>query len=173
MFHQYGRVNQHAHRHKEYGTKEVFYRFHQFDDTFGLNGFSKNRAHDKGTEGTAETHLGGKHGHGTAQAQGHDEQRLVVDQLARGAQQQRNQRNAHHKPHHEEETNLHHAAQHLFAVGIVAHGNGREHHHHDNGKDIFQDEHAHHDASKALLPQAEVVERLVDNGGGTHGQHAP
>ena len=49
---------------------------------------------------------------------------------------------------------------------------GRKHHHHHNGKNIFQNQYAHHQSCKALLAHTQVIESLVDDGGGTHGKHS-
>ena len=41
----------------------------------------------------------------------------------------------------------------------------------DRLEDVLKNEHGHDEASKLLLAQSEVVEGLVDDGGGRHGEH--
>ena len=59
IFHQYLGVYQHTHRHEEDGAEEIFHRFYQFDNLLSLNGFCKDAAHNEGSEGAGEPHLGG------------------------------------------------------------------------------------------------------------------
>ena len=165
-------INQHTHRHKEDGSEEVFNRLYQLDDFLCLNGLGKDAAHDEGTESTGESHLGGQHRHAAAESEGHDEKRLAVDEFAHRPEEEWDGKDAHDEPQDEEEDNLDDRLKHLFAVGRASSCDGRKHHHHDNGKNVFQDEHTHHHTGKLLLPQSHVVEGLIDDGGGTHGKHA-
>ena len=43
---------------------------------------------------------------------------------------------------------------------------------HDDGEDILQDQYAHDRIGKALLCEPHIRKSLIDNGGGTHGEHA-
>ena len=166
------RVDKHAHRHEEDGSEEVFHGLHHLDNLVGLYGLSKDGTHDEGTESAAEPRQGGDDGHEAAQSERHDEQRLVVDVFPELAQQHRDEEDAHHEPEHEEEPDAPHASEEHHATRGSAAGDGRQHHHHDDGQDILEDEHAHHQTGKLLMSESEVVERLVDDGGGTHGEHA-
>ena len=91
-------INQHAHRHKEDGSEEVFNRLYQLDDFLSLNGLGKDAAHDEGTESTGESHLGGQHRHAAAESEGHDEKRLAVDEFAHRPEEEWDGKDAHDEP---------------------------------------------------------------------------
>ena len=165
-------VDQHAHRHEEDGTEEVLHRLYQLDNLVGLDGLGKDAAHDEGSEGAAEPHQRGDARHGAAESERHDGHGLVVHEQTRLAQEHGDEEDAYHQPYREEEAYLDDRSHHLLAVGVGPGGKGREHHHHDDGHDVFEDEHAHHQPGKLLLPEPQVVESLVDDGGGRHGKHA-
>ena len=116
--------------------------------------FSQNATHDESTKSRRETYLCREHRHGTAHAQCHHQHHLVVNQLSHLAQEQRDGKDAHHKPQHQEESYLHHRAQHLTSVGVVATGYGTQHHHHHDSQDVLQNQYRHHQACKLLLAQS-------------------
>ena len=68
-------------------------------------------------------------------------------------QEQGHSEDTHNEPQDEEETDLHDRAEQLTAIGIVATGNGTQHHHHDNGQDILEDKHRHDKPRKLLLAE--------------------
>ena len=77
------RIDQHAHRHEEYGSEEVLHGGNKLLYLACLNGLSKDAAHNECSESRTETHLGRHYCHQAAQSERHDEQSLVVDELAR------------------------------------------------------------------------------------------
>lgn len=72
-----------------------------------LNGFGKYATHNECSESRTETHLRRHYCHQAAQSERHDEQSLVVDELARKAQEEGHGKDAHYKPQHKEEAYLH------------------------------------------------------------------
>ena len=66
-----------------------------------------------------------------------------------------------HEPYGKEEGYADYGVDHLTAVGRVAACHRTQHHHHDDGEDVFEDENAHHQACEFLLAKSEVVECLV------------
>ena len=166
------RVDEHTHRHEEHGSKEVLHRVDEARYLVGLDGFGKDAAHHERTESSTEAHLGRQNSHEAAQSERHDKQRFASDEAAHRTQKQGDGKDADHKPQHQEERYAHHAAQQLAAIdGIVA-GNSREKHHHNDGKDVLENEHAHNHLGESLLPKAHVVEGFVDYRGARHGQHS-
>ena len=169
--HDHRRVHHHAHGHEEDGPEQVLHRGDQPLDMLGLYRLGQDGAHDEGAKRGREARARRQHHHAEAHGQGHDEQRLVAHQAAALLQQQGDEVDAHHEPQDEEEEQLGHALQHLRALEVVAHGHRAEHHHQDDGQDVLQDEHAQHQPRELLLAQPQVVESLVDDGGGRHGDH--
>ena len=166
------RVHHHPHGHEEDGAEQVLHRLDEAFDVFRLDGFRQDGAHDEGAEGGGEAGLGGEDDHAEAQAQGHHEERLVVHQLLRPAQQERDQVDAHDDPQDEEERQFADRHHQFPALEVVGDRHRGQDHHQDDGEDVLQDEDGHHQARELLLGEPEVLEGLVDDGCGRHGDHA-
>ena len=171
IFYQNLRVYQHTYRYEEDGSEEILYRFYEFDNFLCLNGFCQYAAHDEGSEGAAEPHLGAQYRHAAAQTQRNDEQGFGIDEFPHRTQEPRNGEDAHDKPHAQEEAYLHDRGKHLPAVGTASARYRRQHHHHHDSQDIFQYQYAHHHRGKLLGAQPHIIECLIYNSGGAHGEH--
>ena len=139
---------------------------------FGFNGFRKDGPHDEGAESRGKAQFCRDDDHAEAQAEGHDQQGLVVHQVAGLAQQLGNQVEADDEPQDDEEQKLANAHQQFSALEGIADGDGRQDDHEQDGEDIFEDQDAEYQTRKLFLPESQVVECLVDDGRRRHGDHA-
>ena len=164
-------IDHHAYRHEKHGTKQVLDRVDQPFDSLSLSCFSQNGTHDKGTKGWRKSRLRSDDHHCKAKPQRDNQQRFVAHQLATTLQQTRNEVDAHHEPQYQEEHQLQDAFHHFGPFEIVTGGHRRKHHHQDDSQDIFQNQHTEHQTCKLFLAQTHVIESLVYNSGGRHGNH--
>ena len=91
--------------------------------------------------------------------------------MAHRAQEEWNGKDTHHKPQYQEEANAHDRLKHLPTADIIATGDGTQHHHHDDGKDVLQYQYRHHQTGELLLPKAKIVKGFIDNRRRRHGKH--
>ena len=164
-------IHEHADGYEEDGTEEVFYGFYYLLYLVRLDGLCQYATHNECAEGGAEAYHCGYDRHHAAETKGDDEEHLLVHQSANGAQQRRDEKQSDDEPQDYEETYRQYRAEHLFAVCRTALCYGTEEHHHYDGKDVFKYQHAHHEGGKLLLLESEVVERLIYNSSGRHGEH--
>ena len=98
IFNQYARLDKHAYRDEEDSSEEVLDRLDELYYLVRLDRFGQYAAHHEGSEGAAEAYLSGHDGHQTAQSERHDEQCLLVDELADIAQEHGNEEYSDDKP---------------------------------------------------------------------------
>ena len=166
------RFDQHADRHEKNRPEEVFDRRHHFFDRFGFGGPGQYRAHYERAEGRRKADRIGQHDHTEAQAQRNDQQRLGIEQPPYAPQQRRDQVNRHNEPRNEEKEQFEQPSCNIRLFDVLLHVKGRKQHEQHHGEQVFDDQYAEHLPGKFAVTQAQVVERLDDDRGRGHGQHA-
>ena len=138
----------------------------------GLKRLRQDGTHNEGAESGRETGLGSHHHHHETKAQGHHQQGFIIHQRPGFPEDERNEVNAHHQPQHQEKDQLEDASHQFSAFKVGRDGHGGKHHHEDHSQDVLQDEDGHYQAGEFVLGEPQVLEGLVNDGGGAHADHS-
>ena len=164
------RVHHHADRDEEDCPEEVLDLRKQMFNPFPFKCFCEDGTHHEGAEGRGESDRIGDGDHQEAEADGHDEEGLVVEQFLDFPEDGRDQVDAHQEPDDEEKDQPDEGDGHLSALETAGDGQGREEDHEQHGDQVLDDEAAEDQRRIGLVLEAHVVVGLDDDGGGGHGQ---
>ena len=138
----------------------------------GMDGAGQQRTSQKGAQRRGEAQCVRQQHHAEADAQRHDEQRLVAHQLGGLVQQRGQQEDAQHQPQHQIQHQQAQLQRQRAAGDGLTDGDGGQDDHHEDAGDVLHHQCAEHQLGKILLPDVQLVKSLDDDGGGGHGQHA-
>ena len=171
ILHNHSRVYHHADRYEKDGAKQVLDRLHQALYALRLYRFGKNGAHDKCTESSRKSRMRSHHHHTETESKRDYQQSFLAHQPPAPLQQSGDEVNTHHEPKYQEEQQFGNTLQHLRTLKVMADCHRGEHHHQYDGKNILQNKHTEHQTRELLLAHPQIIKRLIDNGGGRHGNH--
>ena len=167
-----GGVYHHAHGDEEDGSEEVLDALQKVLDALAFNGLRQYGTHHEGAEGGGETGRGGQRHHAEAEADGDNQEDLVVQVLLGLLQQDRNNVDAYQEPQDQEKRQPGEAEDHFSAGELVGDGHGRQQHHEQHGYQVLNHQHAENQPGVRFLLEPQVVEGLDDYGSGAHREQA-
>ena len=151
LLQQQRRIYQHAYGDEEDSAEKVLDGRDKMLNFFGVGRFGNQRAHDEGAERGGEAEVRCQHNHAEAQADSDDDERFVIHQALRPLEKAGDEVHAEHEPEHEEEHQTANAEQELKRGHVRRRHRQRcEQDHHDDARDILDDEDAENNLGEAL-----------------------